>query len=322
MTISRQLKENSSVRLLLAGTILFAFYYIADCALDSLLFGEESFSEQLLNPSLHEVAIRTLSGTFLFIFFIIAVTLLNKNRTLQAEIQEQSQVILAKNKELAAYNFALSHELGTSVTGIIVTKDILKKKCAKCSDGVCGGLLDHMYTGCEKLSSQINGMLNFSEANRLSIARKPVSIDNIAREIAKEIAAYSEGEALDIQIDNKIETECDPDLIQIALKNLIDNAVKFRSPERHGEIEIGMVPQAVIPTYYIRDNGLGFDPADSDRLFRPFERLSNSRNIPGNGVGLATANTIIERHGGRLWAEGSINEGATFYFTLSPSTSH
>jgi len=303
-------------RLMLVGTALFFCYYLADCLLDSLLFGEESLAEQLFNPSLHEVAIRVLSGAFFFVLFVLFSSLLDQNRRLQTELATKSQELLAKNRELEAYNFALSHELNISLNRIIVAKELLRKKSVKCNDGICSGFLKQMYTSCQKLESQIDGMLNFSEANRLKIDRKKISIGNLAREITKEVAAYSEGEALDIQIDSKLETDCDPDLMHIALKNMIDNAVKFRAPDRHGEIEIGRENRAGLPIYFIRDNGLGFDPCDSERIFRPFERLDNSKHIPGNGVGLATASTIIERHGGKLWAEGSINNGATFFFTL------
>jgi len=309
-------QENQYFRLFLIGSILFIIYYLADCALDSLIFGEESFYEQLFSPSAHEVAIRLLSGTFLFTLMGTSIILLKKNKLLQADIVKKSQELNARNQELEAYNFALSDELGTTLARVVVAKDILKKKSAKCTNSLCRGVLDQIHLGCDKLSKQIVSMLNFSEANRSKINRRHVSIDDIAREIAKEIAAYSEGEALDIQIDNKLETECDPQLMHIALKNLIENAVKFRSPDRHGEIEIGMETRAGIPIYYVRDNGLGFDPANAVQLFRPFERLSNTRHIPGNGIGLATASTIIKRHGGRLWAEGAIDIGATFYFTL------
>jgi len=322
MTNTTHENQNHNRRLMLIGAVLFVIYYVTDCTLDSLIFGEESISEQLFSPSLHEVAIRILSGAFLFAFYFIASILLNKNRHLQADLARKTQQLLVSNRELEAYNYALSHELGTSLTRIVVAKEIMKKKSTKCKASLCSGFLDHINTGCDKLSKQIDSMLLFSEANRSEIDRKPVSIHNMAREIAMEIAAYSKGEALDIQIDNKLETECDPQLVHIALKNLIDNAIKFRSPDRHGEIEIGMENKAGGPIYYIRDNGLGFDPADAERLFRPFERLPNSKHLPGTGVGLATASAIIERHGGKLWAEGAIDNGATFYFTLDSSTAH
>lgn len=316
MKLSINHKENHTVSLLIIGTILFVFYYVADCALDSLFFGEESLAEQLFSPSPHEVSIRVLSGLFLFSFYIVAAYFFNKNRNLQDKLKIKSDELLANNKELEAYNFALSHELCSSLTRIITAKEILQKKSRKCTAPACRELLNHIDEGCLILSGQINGMLNFSEANRSRIERQVVSIDNIVRDIAKEVAANTDGEALDIQIDNNLETECDPQLMSIAIKNLLENAVKFRATNRPGEIQIGREYKRGVPIYYVRDNGIGFRQEEADRLFRPFEKNNHARLKPGSGVGLATTKTIIERHGGRIWAEGQPEKGATFYFTL------
>jgi len=310
-------KSNSqNTRLLLTGTLLFVIYYVADCTLDSLVFGEGSITDNLLRPSLHEVAIRTLSGIFLFALYFISSHLLYKNQGLQENLLKQSREILANNREIDAYNYALSHELRTSVTHIMLAKELIMDSYGKNESNDEKTLFSHLQAGCNKLSEQIDNMLVFAETNRIELERKRVTIDDIVREIALELSVNTEKTALDFQIDNNLVTDCDPDLMRIALKNLIDNAVKFRCDNHHNEIHIGVQQRRGVPVYFIRDNGIGFDQDDAHRLLRPFEKASMEQAIPGNGVGLATANTIIERHGGRLWAESTPGAGATFYFTL------
>jgi len=315
MTTTPAEKNVHHLHLPLVGVALFGFYYLADCALDSLLFGEETFNEQLFSPTVHEVAIRILSGLFLFALYVAASLLLNKNRGLQEELKKKSQELFTRNQELEAYNLALTNELGTSLNRVSVAKEVLNKRSGQCSDPICRDLIEQIGQGCKQLTHQIDSMLVYSEANRSRLKRRPVAIDNIAREIAKEVVANTKGDGLDIQIDNRLEVDCDPEMIYVALKNLIENAVKFRSPDRHGQIEIGSEVQSEVPVYYIRDNGLGLEQEDCERLFRPFEKLAHTSPATG-GVGLATTKTIIERHGGKIWAESCPAEGTTIYFTL------
>jgi light-regulated signal transduction histidine kinase (bacteriophytochrome) len=309
-------KENHHIRLLVIGTVLFVVYYLTDCALDSLLFGEETFAEQLLSPSVHEVAIRVLSGAFLFFMYVAASLLLNKNKRLKEDLKKKTQELLTRTQELEAYNYALSNDLGASLTRVIVAKDILYKKCSQCSNGVCRGLVEQIAQSSDTLSDQIDGMLSYSEMNRTPLERRPVAIDNIAREIAKEIAANTTGESLDIQIDNRLEVDCDPELIYVALKNLIENAVSDHAPDHVRQVEIGAAMKNGTPVYYIRDNGRGLEQADCEQMFRPFEKPPEPLPKHCTGFGLATTKTIIERHGGKIWAESQPEKGTTVYFTL------
>ena len=313
MPVTENIKKSQrlNLTLLLTGTILFILYYLADCALDSLIFGEGTFTENLMNPTAHEVAIRTLSGIFLFTLYIVSSVLINKNRNLQMRLLVKTEEILEANRELDAYNAALSQELKSSITRIMLSKEKLKFDCFQCDSQRGKKFLEQLSEDCDTLSERMADVLKFSEINRAKLDRKRVAIDDLARGIARDISASTDGQPLNFHIDNNLETDCDPELMQIALKNLLDCSVRKSFPHQLNEIRIGMKKREGVPIYFIRTS-TSEQPAGPSASPGRAAPDSTAQNV----INIKTARTIIERHGGQLWAKDSAQKNPSFYFTL------
>jgi light-regulated signal transduction histidine kinase (bacteriophytochrome) len=143
-----------------------------------------------------------------------------------------------------------------------------------------------------------------------------VNISQLADEIARELRAEDPDRKAEFVIAQNLQAKCDPHLVQVALQNLIGNSWKFSSKQEQTHIEIGYNNSNGSSSFFITDNGAGFDPAHADRLFGAFQRLHSVSEFPGTGIGLATVQRIINRHGGKIWAKAEVDRGATFYFTL------
>jgi light-regulated signal transduction histidine kinase (bacteriophytochrome) len=163
----------------------------------------------------------------------------------------------------------------------------------------------------------IEDLLNLASLGRVPMRRTSVDLSAIAREVFDELNASSPRTQVKLLIAGQILGEGDPGLLRIVLQNLLSNAWKYSSKKVEARIEIGCTTDAKgTQVYYVRDNGAGFDPQFADRLFGVFQRLHAESEFPGTGVGLATVQRIVHRHGGRIWAESALDQGATFYFTL------
>jgi signal transduction histidine kinase len=162
----------------------------------------------------------------------------------------------------------------------------------------------------------IDDLLQLSRAGTVALQRVPVDLSMIARHIAEELQRSQPERKVEFMIANTLPVEADEGLMRIALDNLLRNAWKYTSHRQKACIEVGFRRIRGELVYFVRDDGAGFDPALRDQLFQPFRRLHNRAEFPGTGIGLATVQRILARHGGRIWAEGEIDKGATFYFTL------
>ena len=167
------------------------------------------------------------------------------------------------------------------------------------------------------MAQLINDLLNLSRVTRTEFTRQPVDLAALAREIVSELRQRDPQRQVEFITTEKLETTGDPKLLRIALQNLLENAWKFTSPRPQARIEIGQMATELQPaSYFIRDNGVGFDMDYAGKLFAPFQRLHTTDEFPGTGIGLVTVQRIITRHGGRIWTEAAIDQGATFHFTL------
>jgi light-regulated signal transduction histidine kinase (bacteriophytochrome) len=167
------------------------------------------------------------------------------------------------------------------------------------------------------MSQLIEDMLNLASLGRVAMRRSTVDLSALAREIFDELSATSPRTQVKLQIEGQMTAEGDRGLLRIALQNLLSNAWKYSSKRVEARIEFGRTTDAKGEyIYHVRDNGAGFDPQYADRLFGVFQRLHAASEFPGTGVGLATVQRVIQRHGGRVWAESALDKGATFYFTL------
>jgi hypothetical protein len=159
--------------------------------------------------------------------------------------------------------------------------------------------------------------LRLSRISRGQLRHEPINLTALAREVVYRLAAETPSRNVDVSIADGLKAEGDPGLLRVALENLFSNAWKYTSKTAKPRIQFGSAPQPEgPPAFFVRDNGAGFEMQYVNKLFQPFQRLHSAEEYPGSGIGLATVHRIIQRHGGRIWAEGAAGTGATFYFTL------
>jgi signal transduction histidine kinase len=163
----------------------------------------------------------------------------------------------------------------------------------------------------------IDDLLQLSRVTRAGMRRAPVDLSAIAGRIVERLRESGKDRAVDVSIPPGVTAWGDETLLEVVLSNLIENAFKFTAPRDGARIEFGCVAREGEKIYFVRDNGVGFDPAFAGKLFTPFQRMHRSSDFPGTGIGLATVQRVVSRHGGRVWADAAVDAGATFSFTLS-----
>ena len=179
------------------------------------------------------------------------------------------------------------------------------------------GYTTRIRAASERMTQLIDDLLNLARVSRAKIRLQVLDLGAEVADIAAELQRQGPDRHVRFTIEQPALATADPTLIRTVLQNLLDNAWKFTSGRDDAEIEFGMTPEETSSNrFYVRDNGAGFDAADAGKLFKPFERLHDTSQFPGTGVGLASVRQIVERHGGRTWADGAPGAGATFYFTL------
>jgi light-regulated signal transduction histidine kinase (bacteriophytochrome) len=166
------------------------------------------------------------------------------------------------------------------------------------------------------MAELIDDLLALSRVGRAELHRAVTDLSALAHDVAGEIQRREPERTVEVLIQPGLQAEADPRLLRIVFENLLGNAWKFTRKVLHPRVEVGRIQTADDPAFFVRDNGAGFAMSYADRLFRPFQRLHTETEFPGTGIGLATIQRIIDRHGGRAWAEGEVGRGASFYFTL------
>ncbi len=221
------------------------------------------------------------------------------------------------NKELEAFSYSVSHDLRAPLRSIDGFSQILIEEYAhKILDGEGQSYLQRVRSGVQNMAQLIDDMLKLSKVNRGEITILRVNLSSIVKEIAKNLRNSDPDRNVEFVIQDEVVANADKSLIQSALENLIGNAWKFTSKHQKARIEFGIQRIDNKSVYFVRDDGAGFDSKYTQKLFGAFQRLHDSKEFPGTGVGLATVQRIIHRHGGDMWAEGEVEKGATFYFTL------
>jgi len=171
------------------------------------------------------------------------------------------------------------------------------------------------------MMERINALLTLARVSHQSIALEPVNLSALAQAVASELRQREPDRAAEIHIQDDLVVHGDAQLLRALLENLLGNAWKFTMRRSPARIDVGRLSgEAKEAVYFVRDNGAGFDMAYTDKLFGPFERFHTADEFPGTGIGLATVKRIVQRHGGRVWAEGEVDAGATFFFTIGPPT--
>jgi two-component system NtrC family sensor kinase len=223
-----------------------------------------------------------------------------------------------KNKELEAFSYSVSHDLRAPLRSINGFSTALLEDYAGKLDAKGQEYLGRVRTAADRMGELIDDLLDLSRVGRADLQRERVDLSALARTVAREIQRVTPGRQARFLIPDAIVADADRRLLRVALENLLGNAWKFTANAAEAVIEFGAVEKDGGLTYFVRDNGAGFDMHYMEKLFAPFQRLHTEAEFPGTGIGLATVYRIVERHGGRVWAEGVVGKGATFFWTLPP----
>ncbi len=240
------------------------------------------------------------------------------NRELERRVQERTAELEAANKELEAFSYSVSHDLRAPLRGIDgFSQALLEDYSAKLDERAKDYLL-RVRAATQRMALLIDDMLTLSRVTRSEMHRVDVGLSTIVSSLVEELKKSDERRTVEFVIQPNLRDRADRALIQIVLQNLLDNAWKFTAKRTRARIEFGMTLRDQTRVYFVRDNGVGFDMAYAEKLFAPFQRLHSMKEFPGTGIGLATVQRIIHRHGGTVWAEAEPEKGATFYFSLGP----
>jgi PAS domain S-box-containing protein len=236
-------------------------------------------------------------------------------KSLYANLKDHAAKLDAANHELEAFSYSVSHDLRAPLRHITGFVHLLRKEMTPVLTPAGQKHLSTITKATQRMGVLIDDLLAFSRISRVEMQKTTVDLTALVREIVGDLAEDTKGRAVTMKIHNLPVVQADRALLRLVLVNLLSNAVKFTGTRPAAVIEVGPVPGAET-VVFIRDNGVGFDPAYAHKLFGVFQRLHSTQEFEGTGIGLANVQRIVQRHGGRAWAEGTMDGGATFYFSL------
>ena len=239
------------------------------------------------------------------------------NAELEQRVRDRTAQLEASNKELEAFAYSVSHDLRAPLRGIDGWSLALKEDYGENLDEKARLYLDRVRSETQRMGNLIDDLLQLSRLTRSEMHFAPVDLTSLAQDIAGRLQEATPERRLCFNIETGLAAHGDSRLLDVALSNLISNAVKFTASKDIARIEIGRFEASGTPTFFVRDNGIGFDMAYASNLFGAFQRLHKPSEFAGNGIGLATVQRVIRRHGGKIWALAEPDRGATFYFTLA-----
>jgi len=244
----------------------------------------------------------------------------NKMRQLNIELEERvsdrTRQLETANSELESFSYSISHDLRSPLRAIDGFSKALLEDYKDKLDEEGVDFLHRVRNGSQRMGELISDILQLSRFSRSKMTIQEVNLSSLAKTIIEELSLGSENNT-QIVIQENIKAECDKVLIGAVLQNLLSNACKFSSKNESARVELGCTQQQGERLYFVKDNGVGFDPQYANKLFTPFQRLHSNAEFPGSGIGLATVKRIVARHNGKVWADTIINKGATFFFTLN-----
>ena len=234
-----------------------------------------------------------------------------------AEVARRNTELEVLNKELEAFSYSVAHDLRSPLITIDGFTQVLLENTVDLLDEPNRKHLERITTAVRRMHRLINDLLGLSKIVRAPLHNDTVDLSRVAREIIRNLHESAPARIADFTIAEGMVVQGDPGLLRIVLENLLSNAWKFTARQERAQIEFGTGADREGRTvYFVRDNGAGFDPKYAAKLFSPFQRLHSEAQFAGTGIGLATAQRIVHRHGGEIWAESAVNSGAGFYFTL------
>lgn len=242
---------------------------------------------------------------------------LQLNEELEQKVQKRTQQLLVTNQELESFCYSVSHDLRGPLRSISGFSQALLEELPPELPGQAQRYFDKITAATLRMGQLIEDLLNLSRVSRGELVRQEVNYTAMAEEVIQDLQQREPGRTVTVSIWEGIVVDADPKLLKIVLENLLGNAWKFTAHADSAKIETGVMLDGERQIYYVRDNGAGFDMTYADKLFGAFQRLHAMNEYPGTGIGLATVQRIVHRHGGRIWFNASPGHGAVFYFTLS-----
>jgi two-component system sensor histidine kinase/response regulator len=238
------------------------------------------------------------------------------NEDLERRVVERTAQLAAANNELEAFSYSVSHDLRAPLRHINVFAGTLIEEHSSQLVPEAQQQLNRIQEGTRKMSRMIDDLLNLARLDRRSMTLQMTSLNPLVENVLRDLESETTNRNIDWRVGSLPSVHCDPGLIQQVFANLLSNAVKYTRHRDRAVIEIDQSTVEGQLVLFVRDNGAGFNPKYTDKLFGVFQRLHNDKEFEGTGVGLATAQRIVRKHGGRIWADAEINKGATFYFSL------
>jgi light-regulated signal transduction histidine kinase (bacteriophytochrome) len=249
-------------------------------------------------------------------FTLLVLEDITKLKNVEDELRRRAAQLEAANQELESFSYSVSHDLKAPLRSIRGFSEALIVDHAASLDKESRGFLDRIQAAGARMDQLIDDLLALSRVTRGEMRGEPVDLSELAEVVADSLEKAFPDRDIEFIIAPRVRVTGDGRLLRIVLENLMGNAVKFTAGRQKARIEFGVRSQEGMPVYFVRDNGAGFDMALAGKLFIPFQRLHQEAQFPGTGIGLATVRRIIHRHGGRVGAEGAVDKGAEFFFTL------
>lgn len=278
------------------------------------LTGEPASFEEWFGPlgrCFHVSVFQTDHGRFAVMFLDIT-----ERKLAEKSIVEQAEKLKEINEELESFSYSVSHDLRAPLRAIDGFSRMILKKQGDLLDEDSRRQFQVIRDNVEKMARLIDDLLAFSRLGRQDVTEMDVDLNELIREVWGELLTINSGRAMTLKMDPMPATRGDRALIRQVYVNLLGNAVKFTKTREHAVIEAGSFMKGNERVYFIRDNGVGFDMKFYDKIFGVFQRLHNDAEYEGTGIGLALVQRIIQKHGGRVWAEGKVDEGAVFCLLL------
>jgi light-regulated signal transduction histidine kinase (bacteriophytochrome) len=241
---------------------------------------------------------------------------ITERKIAEDELKKRTVELEASNKELEAFSYSVSHDLRAPLRSITGFSNVLLEDYIDKLDAEGKSYLKKISDSGELMGQLIDDLLKLSRVTRTDLTMEKLDLSVMAQKIVTDLAKDEPKRDVKVTIAPNMSANGDKNLLGLVLQNLLGNAWKYTSKTAEPRIEIGIVEQTGKQAYFVRDNGVGFDMTYANKLFQPFQRLHKATEFAGTGIGLATVQRIIRRHGGEVWAEAKVGEGATFYFTL------
>ncbi|GEM_PF-4739818 len=235
------------------------------------------------------------------------------NGALERRVEARTAELVAKIGELEGFCYSVSHDMRAPLRAIVSNASLVLEEEGGNVSEEGGAHLRRLTDAAMKMARLVDDLLQYARLGNSEPRREGCDVSAMAQRVVDELLFDRGEEGAVVTVQEGMEGECDPRLFGLVLHNLIDNALKYRAPSGTARVEIGQEPGGA---FFVRDHGIGFAPEYAAQIFKPFERLHRDEEYPGTGIGLANVQRIVERHGGRVWAESAIGKGATFLFTL------